>query len=453
MELRPFSPKQRTVLRWWCDPAYKDYDAVICDGAVRSGKTAAMSLGFVLWGIGRFPGGDLALCGKTITSLERNVVRPLCSLLRSAGFTVRELFSKRYFETEVCGRVCRFYLFGGKDEGSAALIQGMTLCGVLFDEAALMPRSFVEQAIARCSVSGGKIWFNCNPEHPYHWFYREWIRKAEEKRALYLHFTMDDNPSLSPEVRARYERMYSGVFYDRFIRGLWTVPEGLVYPMFSRERFVVSKLPERFIRYVIFDTWVAADSSRLTRDGRPYAALKASAYMIRTRSNEDLIREIDGGIKKEVSVSCSAGRRICSVCGADRSGQGCVHLPGHLYDGKLCHTVLDHIRDAYEWSFVAVPAQVNAGVTKRFHGEEEQEMEKEQEILMQEVEEMLRGEVLSLCGRKGAVSKALCLAAEKMALAELMTMKRALLDEQPCEADVQLAEKAADTQLDAFCQR
>ena len=203
----------------------------------------------------------------------------------------------------------------------------------------------------------------------------------------------------------------------------------------------------------IFDTWVAADSSRLTRDGRPYAALKASAYMIRTRSNEDLIREIDGGIKKEVSVSCSAGRRICSVCGADRSGQGCVHLPGHLYDGKLCHTVLENIRDAYEWSFVAVPAQVNAGVTKRFHGEEEQVMENEKEVLMQEVEAMLRGEVLSLCGRKGTVSKALCLAAEKMDLAELMTMKRALLDEQPCEADVQLAEKAADTQLDAFCQR
>ena len=251
MKLRPFSPKQRTAMRWWCDPAYKGFDAVICDGAVRSGKTVAMSLGFVLWGLGCFPGGDLALCGKTITSLERNVVRPLCSLLRDAGFTVRELLSKRYFEAEGCGRTCRFYLFGGKDEGSAALIQGMTLCGVLFDEVALMPRSFVEQAIARCSVAGGKLWFNCNPEHPYHWFYREWIQKADEKRALYLHFTMDDNPGLSDEVRERYERMYSGVFYDRFIRGLWTVSEGLVYPMFSREKFTVSVLPEGFSRYVI----------------------------------------------------------------------------------------------------------------------------------------------------------------------------------------------------------
>lgn len=200
----------------------------------------------------------------------------------------------------------------------------------------------------------------------------------------------------------------------------------------------------------IFDTHVETDSSRQTRDGRPYAALKANAYMIRTDSNADLIREIEGGIKKEVSVSCSAGTRICSVCGADRS-QGCVHVPGRLYDGKLCHTILGEIQDAYEWSFVAVPAQVNAGVTKQFHREEKTDMEKD--ALLQEVQDMLRGEVLALCGRQGAVSKALCLAADKMDIAELMTMKRALLEEQACEADVQLAEKTADTQLDAFCQR
>ena len=201
----------------------------------------------------------------------------------------------------------------------------------------------------------------------------------------------------------------------------------------------------------IYDTRVEPDGSRLTRDGRPYTALKASAYMIRTGSNADLIREIEGGIKKEVSVSCSAGRRICSVCGADRSEGNCVHVPGRMYDGKLCHTVLENIQDAYEWSFVAVPAQVNAGVTKQYHREEGPDMQKEE--LLAQVEEMLRGEVLALCGKNGAVSKALCLAAEKMDLAELMTMKRALLDEQPCDAEVQLAEKSADAQLDAFCQR
>ena len=251
MAFKTFSPKQRRAMNWWYLPETRGMDAVICDGAVRSGKTAAMSLGFVLWAVKSFPGGNFALCGKTITSLERNVVRPLCGMLREARLPVHEMLTKRCFEVTHKGRVCRFYLFGGKDEGSAALIQGMTLCGVLFDEVALMPRSFVEQALARCSVQGGKLWFNCNPEHPYHWFYREWICRAEEKRALYLHFTMEDNPGLSPAVRERYERLYGGVFYDRFIKGLWTVSEGLVYPMFSREQHVVSALPEHFGRYVI----------------------------------------------------------------------------------------------------------------------------------------------------------------------------------------------------------
>lgn len=200
----------------------------------------------------------------------------------------------------------------------------------------------------------------------------------------------------------------------------------------------------------IYDTQLVPDASRKTRDGRPYLSLRASAYMVRTQGNADLICEIDGGIKKEVSVSCSAGRRICSVCGADRSAGGCQHEPGKVYAGTLCYTILDDIQDAYEWSFVAVPAQVNAGVTKQFRTKEENDME-QNEMLMQEVEQMLRAEVLTLCGRTSAVSKAMCLAAEKMNLPELMQMKRALLEEQHGEAVVQLAEDAVT--LDAFVQR
>ena len=116
----------------------------------------------------------------------------------------------------------------------------------------------------------------------------------------------------------------------------------------------------------IFDTEVAEDSSRTTKAGSPYKYLKASAYMVRTDRNRELIAEIDGGIKKEVSISCSAARKLCSVCGCDKSKDSCAHIKGRLYGGKLCHTVLDGITDAYEWSFVAVPAQVNAGVTKRY---------------------------------------------------------------------------------------
>lgn len=239
MPIERFSPKQLRLMQWWMpQSADSRYDAVICDGAVRSGKTLCMSLSFVLWACGQFSGMSFALCGKTLNSLRRNVVTPLLELLQGYGFSCRERLSAHQLEISYGGHSNRFYLFGGKDEGSASLIQGMTLAGVLFDEVALMPRSFVEQALARCSAEGSRFWFNCNPEHPYHWFYQEWIQKRREKNALYLHFTMQDNPSLSGRVRRRYERMYSGVFYQRFVEGKWVSASGVVYPGFSPERHV-----------------------------------------------------------------------------------------------------------------------------------------------------------------------------------------------------------------------
>lgn len=111
----------------------------------------------------------------------------------------------------------------------------MTLAGVMFDEVALMPRSFVEQACARCSVPGSKYWFNCNPSSPEHWFYKEWVKKHKEKNALRLHFTMDDNLALDASIKARYESMYSGVFYQRYIKGLWVLAEGVIYQAFTTE--------------------------------------------------------------------------------------------------------------------------------------------------------------------------------------------------------------------------
>ena len=116
----------------------------------------------------------------------------------------------------------------------------------------------------------------------------------------------------------------------------------------------------------IFDTALITDESRQAAYGAPYRYLKANAYMVRTDDNKNLIAEIDGGIKKEVSISCSAAKRICSICGCDTKLSPCSHVKGKNYSGKLCHTILDDITDAYEWSFVAVPAQVNAGVTKKF---------------------------------------------------------------------------------------
>lgn len=237
--LKPFSEKQLRLLTWWVkNSPVSDRNGIICDGAVRSGKTLCMSISFVSWAFYEFNNTSFALCGKTIASLRRNVVTPLLPLLSRLGFSCREKVSRNYVEISRGEVKNRFYLFGGRDESSASLIQGMTLGGILLDEAALMPRSFVEQAIARCSLNNSKLWFNCNPEHPYHWFYREWIKKHEQKKMLYLHFRMEDNPSLSKEVVERYKSLYSGAFYERFIEGKWVCADGLVYPMFSEKRHI-----------------------------------------------------------------------------------------------------------------------------------------------------------------------------------------------------------------------
>lgn len=171
--------------------------------------------------------------------------------LESLGFICKQKATQNVITITYRNRTNRFYLFGGKDEGSAALIQGVTLAGVMLDEVALMPRSFVEQALARCSVAGSKFWFNCNPEHPFHWFYQEWILKAAQKNTLYLHFQMSDNPSLSKRMIHRYASLYSGAFYERFVLGKWSAQSGQVYAMFRPEKHVVSTLPHSFDTYYI----------------------------------------------------------------------------------------------------------------------------------------------------------------------------------------------------------
>lgn len=231
-----FSQKQKMVLEWWMpDSPYADKDGIICDGSIRSGKTTVMSLSFVMWAMDTFDGENFALCGKTIQSLRRNVIKQLKLILKSRGYQVIEHRSENYMA------ICRgdvendFYLFGGKDEGSQDLIQGITLAGVFFDEVALMPESFVNQATGRCSVEGSKYWFNCNPEGPDHFIKTEWIDKLTEKNLIRIHFTMRDNPSLAERIIERYERMYKGVFYDRFISGLWVLASGIIFRYFAED--------------------------------------------------------------------------------------------------------------------------------------------------------------------------------------------------------------------------
>lgn len=263
-KFRPFSQKQRKVLNWWCPASpVKNYDGIIADGAIRSGKTISMSLSFIMWAMSSFSGQNFGMCGKTIGSFRRNVLFWLKLMLKSRGYGVADHRTDNLIVVTRNGVENFFYIFGGKDERSQDLIQGITLAGIFFDEVALMPESFVEQATGRCSVDGSKYWFNCNPGGPYHWFKVNWIdrsigylgkkkvakikeeaakegKKVELRKLLYVHFTMDDNLSLSEKIKERYRNNYKGVFFKRYIMGLWAMAEGVIYDMFDADKHVVN---------------------------------------------------------------------------------------------------------------------------------------------------------------------------------------------------------------------
>ena len=243
------SPKQAKILAF----PYSKYDALICDGAVRSGKTSIMMWAFVRWAMENFSGQRFGVCGRTVDSCTKNIIVPFTAMsLAKERYIIRWRRGDKVMEVRRGAVTNYFEVFGGKDEASYTLIQGRTLAGVLLDEVVLMPRSFVEQALTRCSVDGAKLWFSCNPGSPQHWFYTEWIQRSKERNALYLHFEMTDNPGLSQKTLERYQAMFSGVFYDRYIRGLWVVAEGLIYPMFD-ESCIVDELPKKGEYYVSCD--------------------------------------------------------------------------------------------------------------------------------------------------------------------------------------------------------
>jgi PBSX family phage terminase large subunit len=245
-----FSDKQKQLLTWWLpeSPVF-DKDMIIAAGSIRSGKTLPMGLSFVLWAMTTFRNQNFGMAGKTIGALRRNVIILLKVLLKSRGYKVIDRRGDIHYLEIIKGDVTNyFFLFGGYNERSQDLIQGVTLAGMYFDEVAIMPESFVNQAVGRCSVEGSRFWLNCNPEGPYHWFKTGWIDNLDEKNAYYLKFELDDNLSLSEKVKARYRRLFSGVFYQRYILGLWVLAEGIIYSMFDDEENVFDEEPPN-LRY------------------------------------------------------------------------------------------------------------------------------------------------------------------------------------------------------------
>lgn len=244
------SEKQMKILAF----PYTKYEAIICDGAIRSGKSSIMMWAFVKWGMMNFDGQRFAICGKSVDSCIKNVIQPFLAMsLARETYRLRWRRIDKVLEVQNGNITNLFEVFGGKDESSFALIQGRTLAGVLLDEVALQPRSFVEQALARCSVTGSRFWFNCNPGPPSHWFYQEWIKQTERHKALHLHFLLEDNPALDPEIVERYKNTYAGVFYRRYILGEWCVADGLVYPMFDKTKHIATEQHSGGVYYISID--------------------------------------------------------------------------------------------------------------------------------------------------------------------------------------------------------
>ena len=242
---QPFSDQQMRLMYWWADGSpYRDCDMMIADGSIRSGKTVAMICGFMIWSMETFQGETFILAGKTIGALKRNVIKPLRQILSAWSLRYHYVSSGDEARIEVGGT--EYYLYDAHNERSQDRLQGLTAAGALADEVALFPRNFVEQMIGRCSVAGARIWLNCNPENPAHYVKTELIDQAEGKHIYHLHFTMQDNLALSRRTKEMFARMYTGVFYRRFILGEWALTEGLVYQLFADDpgRFTVQELPQ-----------------------------------------------------------------------------------------------------------------------------------------------------------------------------------------------------------------
>ena len=321
MMYQNFSKRQLLAMTWWNRPKLGGLDGIICDGAIRSGKTISMVTGFFLWSMVNFNGCAFGLCGRTIGALQRNIVNNLPSWLGDA-VVITEKRSENKLVVRRNGRKNTYYLFGGQDDSAYKLIQGITLAGVLLDEVALMPRSFVEQACARCSVAGSKLWFNCNPEGPEHWFYKEWIQKAKAKQLLYLHFTMADNPGLDPHIRQRYEAMYTGAFYRRYILGQWCMAEGLVYD-FRQSKHITQNPPQNGRYYISVDygtqnpfsagLWCVGDG-RAGRLREFYYSGRETGRMYTDEEYHAALVQLAGGLPVEtVVVDPSAASFIATI--------------------------------------------------------------------------------------------------------------------------------------------
>ena len=370
----PISEKQKRIMAF----PYTNFDCIICDGAIRSGKTSFMMLAFVDDAMRRYNGQRFAICGKTVDSTVKNIIVPYLGVTWAQDkYTLSWRRADKVLLVSDGKHQNIFEVFGGKDESSFSLIQGRTLAGVLFDEVALQPRSFVEQALARCSVEGSRFWFNCNPESPKHWFYEEWVKQPDKHNALHLHFELDDNPALTEEIKARYRSMYSGVFYDRYILGKWVAADGIIYPQFDEAKHVVKSKPRDYAKYYVSIDYGTHNPTSMGLWGlynrkwyRVADSYFDSVKQMRQRTDEEHYRELHNlitdntGGKKPVAVIVDPSAASFIEC-IKRHGEyrvrqadndvlsGIANVSTELNAGRLlfcdcCHEIFDEFL-SYIW--------------------------------------------------------------------------------------------------------
>lgn len=213
----------------------------IWQGAVRSGKTYVSLLRF-LKEITNGQNGDYAIITRTYDSFKRNILPQLTRFIQS---DVRHYQGKR--EVVIWGKT--IHIIGADDERAENKIRGSTFCGAYVDEATIIPESVFKMLISRCAMGGAKIFATTNPDSPYHWFKKDYIDNNLDVRSWA--FTLEDNPELTREEKDYLCRQYKGIWYQRFIEGLWVQAEGAIYDFFDAKYHVIDFPPGRASEYII----------------------------------------------------------------------------------------------------------------------------------------------------------------------------------------------------------
>ncbi|PJI07052.1 MULTISPECIES: PBSX family phage terminase large subunit [Clostridium] len=338
----PFSLKQKKLLFFWEKGSpFAHKDIVIADGAIRSGKTIAMICSFIRWSLKHFNGENFILAGKTIGALKKNVIGPMQQILTAWNLNYEYNRSENFI---IVGDNT-YYMYDASNEASQDKLQGLTAAGALGDEVALFPQNFVDQMIGRCSVDGAKIFLNCNPGSPYHFVKTEFIDKAKEKNILYMHFDMDDNLSLSGKVKARFSRMFSGVFYKRYILGLWVQAEGLIYDMFDEVKHKAQTIQREYKEFyvscdygtqnaTVFLLWGQCDGKWYLVNEYYYSGRDNGKQKTDNEYYDDLVKFVGDRKIKAIVIDPSAASFIAII-----------RQKGKFYVRKAKNDVLEGIRN------------------------------------------------------------------------------------------------------------